>query len=318
MKVIPIKTHRITHTRSDTLLVTKDVIDSWKKPPFQRDLRVNEKVLALVDDIKKDGGVLPGFIVLGYLDEDTYILDGQHRAHAFLLSGLEEGYADVRTQQFKDMGEMGEEFVRLNSHLVSLRPDDVLKGLEASNDAMRLIRQKCPFVGYEMVKRDERGPILSMSALLRCWTASQNDTPTPGNMSAAKVVKGLTTESSGKVITFLQVAERAWGKDKSYWRLWSTLNLTLCMWFWNKAVMESYSPRVTKVSPSLFQKLLMSLSADDTYLDWLHGRNNSERDRSPGWSRMMTIFRKRIQEETGVKAILPSPLWAKGHGDTGR
>ena len=122
-------------SRSDTLVVTQAVLKSWKLPPFQRPLRENEKVRALVEELKSNGGVLPGVLTLGHLSKDrsTYIVDGQHRLHAFELSELKEVYADVRIIDFDSVDEMGEEFVKLNSSLVRMRPDDVLRGLESAH-----------------------------------------------------------------------------------------------------------------------------------------------------------------------------------------
>jgi hypothetical protein len=37
----------------------------WKLPAFQRPLRVNAKVLALVEEIRTEGGVIPGILTLG-------------------------------------------------------------------------------------------------------------------------------------------------------------------------------------------------------------------------------------------------------------
>lgn len=312
-KVIPIKTHSTTHTRTDTILVTSSVIASWKSPPFQRPLRVNDKVLALVEKIKTDGGVIPGVITLGMIGRDTYLLDGQHRTHAFLLAEIAEGFADVRVHQFTDMGDMGEEFVNLNSRLVNFRPDDILRGLEEALPTLRTIRQKCPYVGYDMVRRGGNSPILSMSTLLRCWHGSGQETPTNSGGSALQLAKLMTLDDSDALIKVLMLVEKAWGRHLEYARLWGALNLTLCFWLYRRLVVAPYSAKTEKMSHDLYTKCLMSVSADSKYIDWLLGRHLSERDRSPAFAKIKAAFSKRIQAETGKKPLLPNPAWAKGH-----
>lgn len=316
-KIIQLKPHRATHTKSDTLGLTKDVIATWKSPPFQRPLRVNEKVRALVETIKRDGGVVPGVITLGVLGKDTYLLDGQHRIHAFLMTELEQGYCDVRIHHFDNLGDMGEEFVNLNSRLVQLRPDDILRGLEESTPALRIIREKCAFVGYDMIRRGERAPIVSMSAMLRCWCGSACETPASARGSAMQLGLDLTTDDATALVVPLALFERAWGRDLQYARLWGNLNLSLCFWLYRRLVVTQHSAKTPKFTRDLFQKCMMSLSADNGYLDWLVGRQLSERDRTPAYNRIKLLVAKRYEQETGRKPLLPHPAWAKGHAQKG-
>ena len=51
------------------------------------------------------------------------------------------------------MAEMGDAFVALNSRLVNMRPDDILRGLEGSIPALQEIRASCPFVGYDQIRQ---------------------------------------------------------------------------------------------------------------------------------------------------------------------
>src|SRR5687767_9903420 len=127
---------RSVRSRMDTILLTPAVVAKWKTPPFQRPLKINAKVLALAEALKQSGGVLPGVITLGDVDTDRYVVDGQHRVQAFLLSELTEGYADVRICAFDNLAEMGQEFVDLNSSLVRIGPDDVLRGLEGTHEPL--------------------------------------------------------------------------------------------------------------------------------------------------------------------------------------
>src|SRR5215467_5546958 len=107
-----------TRTVVDTLLVTPSIVNAWLSPPFQRPVKQNEKVRALAQELKQNGGVWPGVITLGSLKGQIYIIDGQHRKESFLVSGIDEGYTDVRIHHVDTMAEMGEEFVKLNSQLV--------------------------------------------------------------------------------------------------------------------------------------------------------------------------------------------------------
>lgn len=306
----------MTHTKTDTMLLTKPLIEKWKSPPFQRPLRVNAKVLELVEEIKRSGGVVPGVVTLGFFEGDKYLLDGQHRIHAFQLTGLAEGYADVRTFTADSMAAMADEYVELNSRLVNFRPDDILKGLEASYPALAHLRGKCDFIGYDSIRRGPKAPLLSMSSTLRSWAASAPDAPTAGGHSAsAHLATEITMDDVETLESFLRLALAAWGRDAEYYRLWGALNLVLCMWLYRRTVITQYSPASARLTKAEFGKCLMSLSADPAYTDWLMGRSLGERDRSPAYARIKTIFVKRLLEERGALAIrLPSPTWAHGHG----
>lgn len=304
---------RSTRTTLDTIEVTPDLVRSWKLPPFQRELRVNEKLIAISRQIKEDDGVIPGVITLGVLNKERYIVDGQHRREAYLLSENLVGYCDVRVLHFANMAEMGEEYVRLNSRIVNMKPDDIMRGLEESYPALARIRRRCPFVGYGQIRRSERAPVLSMSALLRCWHGSGGETPKSGGASAIMLATSLTDEASDEAVGFLDLAFKAWGRDQAYVRLWGNLNLTLCMWIYRRVVLgdgltsTSRSHRFTKEH---FAKCLMSLSADSDYVDWLLGRNSMSRDNTPAYTRIKAIFAKRMETEIGRKILMPSPSWA--------
>ena len=66
---------RTTHTTMDTIEVTPNLVRSWKLPPFQRALRVNEKVQTLAQHIKEQGGVIPGIMTIGVLDKERYLFN---------------------------------------------------------------------------------------------------------------------------------------------------------------------------------------------------------------------------------------------------
>lgn len=314
LKVVrPTKPQKVTRTSVDTIMFTPESVNEWNAPPFQRPKKINQKVRDLVEELKENGGVLPGFIEIGILHDQKFLLDGQHRIEAFRMSGLAEGYADVRYLYFDSLAEMGQEFENVNSRLVTLRPDDILRAREASSEAITLIRLKAPFVGYDQIRRGPSSPIVSMSALIRCWAGSETDVPKSSTASAPALADELTVEDAQSCVDFLHLADRAWGRDPEYARLWGNLNLTLCMWLYRRLVITPYSPRTPRLTKDLFTKCLMSLSAATPYVEWLVGRQLSERDRSPAYSRIKREFAKRIEEETGKKALMPSPPWYQSH-----
>jgi hypothetical protein len=311
---------RKTMSHVETLGPSKEELLSWKVPPFQRPLRVNDKVRRVADVIKTDGGVIPGIITLGVLRNDkktTWLLDGQHRREGAVLSGLSQFYVDVRICEFDMMAEMGQEFVDLNSHLVTMRPDDVLRGLEASSPALSKIRRECPFVGYDQIRRGPANPMLSMSAALRCWNASAQEVPAPTGGGAARIAGDLTMEEADGLIVFLLLCDRAWARDPEFAVLWKNLNLALTMWLYRRTVVTAHSAKTARLSKDLFVKCMMALSANPDYLDYMVGRNLTERDRSPTYDRLKRIFARRIEQETGKKPMLPAPPWA-AHGYTPR
>lgn len=301
-------------THVELVELTPELVKTWKKPDFQRDLRVNAKVLELVEKIKVEK-VLPGIITIGVLDKIFYKLDGQHRLEAFALSKLPSAYCDVRYYYANDMAEMGEEFVRLNSSLVRLRPDDILRGLEGHSEALQYIRKHCPFVGYDMVRRSARAPVVGMSTLLRCWTASAAETPSAAGGSAAQIARSLTLDDAKLCAQFITAAEKAWGRDQEYARLYAGLNLTLCMWLFRRTVIKPYVPGVTtSMTLDQFRACMLGVSANVHYLDYIVGRKLGDRDRSPAYRRLKDTIGKRYTLDTRKRARLPSPPWASTGG----
>lgn len=304
----------------ETLIISIDQVNQWEVPPFQRPVRVNAKVEAIAKAMKESGCEITGIITLGRIAKDPsyWVVDGQHRLEAFRLSTMTEIIADVRIVFFDTMAEMAEEFVRLNSSLVRMRPDDILRGLEPTTPALRTIARECDFVGYTQIRRGgTSGPILSMASTIRVWFGSATETPTSntGGLSVSSMAANMDGESAENLIRFLHVAQAAWGRDPEYYLLWGSLNLSICMWLWRRLVIERHRPatkRVVVLSIAEFKQCLMSVSADRDYLDWLPGRTLSDRDRSPCYSRLKKIFARRLLEESGdsKKAVLPQPAWA--------
>lgn len=304
-------------SRMDTIIITPAMVNAWKMPPFQRPFRINDKVRMVADQIKKTESV-EGVLTLGRLKGDPalYIVDGQHRTEAFKSADIQEAIADVRVITFDSMSDMAEEFVRLNSSLVKMRPDDILRGLESSTPALRAIRKSCEFVGYDQIRRGKSGPIVSMSALLRCWSAAGYETPATSSagVGATGLAQSLDQASLQNMITFLATAHAAWGRDPEYYRLWGNLNMTLCMWLWNRLVIDRDrfgNKRYVVLSAVEFKRCLMSVSAESDYLAWLPGRNLTDRDRSPCYARLKAIMVRRLAADNrGKRPTFPSPAWA--------
>jgi hypothetical protein len=156
-------------------------------------------------------------------------------------------------------------------------------------------------------------PVVSMSAALRCWFGSNNETPTSASLNAIEIAEQLDEREIQNLSAFMTAAYAAWRNDPEYYRLWSNLNLTLCMWLFRQLVLrQDKKGKVMTLNLSQFGKCLMSASASPQYIDWLMGRNINERDRSPCYTRLKTIFTKRLIEENyacAKKPMFPSPEW---------
>lgn len=310
---------RQTRTKMDTLMITPALTATWKKPPFQRTLLVNGKVREVVEKIKENGGVIPGIVTLGMIGQDTYLVDGQHRAEAFRMTGLKEGFVDVRLHWFESVAEMAEEFEELNSALVTWRPDDILRARECYMPALQELRKLCPFIGYTMIRRSTGAPLMSMSAVLRCWFGAESEVPGAGSGKSARVAaERLTMEETKALAAFLELPERAWGRDAEFFRLWGNLTLCLTMWLYRRTVVQAYSHKTTRLTREQFRHGLQALSADERFLEYLVGRSLNDTSRAPTYNRIKSIFATRLEAEIGggknargaSKVQLPTPSWA--------
>lgn len=311
---------RQTRTKMDTIQLTAALVTTWKKPPFQRTLLVNSRVREVVEKIKDNGGVIPGILTLGVVGTDTYMVDGQHRAEAFRMSGLREGFADVRIHWFESIAEMAEEFEELNSALVNWKPDDILRARECYMPPLQELRKLCPFIGYTMIRRSTGAPLISMSAVLRCWFGSETEVPAAGGgKSARTAAERLTMDETKSLAAFLELPVQAWGRDAEYFRLWGNLTLSLSMWLYRRTVVQPYTPATTRLTREQFRQGLQALSADERFLEYLVGRSLNDTSRAPTYNRMKLIFAARLEGEIGgknakgaTKVRLPNPSWAHG------
>lgn len=305
------KTDRST---MDTLVITLGTTESWKKPRFQRELRITPRVKECAEQIRRDG-VIEGVITLGKFDGETWLLDGQHRIEAFRMSELDEVLADVRIKWFDSMGDMADEFTRLNRALVSMRTDDIMRAFEETNACISMIRRRCPFVGYDHIRVGERSKILiSMATVVRIWFGTASDTPTQGP-SSSEAVRLLNDEQASMLCDFLTACFEAWGNERSNFKMWSAANIAILMWLWRRLILQTGLPpyrggtRVVVLERKAFINCLMALSADPQFSDWLVGRNLSERDRAPCYSRIRTIFGRRLATDGVRNPRFPAGEW---------
>jgi hypothetical protein len=299
----------------ETLIFSRDDVLTWKIPPFQRPIRVNDKVMSVSEAMKADGGMVPGVLTLGRLgtDKTIYVVDGQHRLEAFKIAGLSECLADARMCTYSSMAEMADDFVELNGKLVTMRPDDILRGLEESLPQLRRVRASCDFVTYGQIRRgDAHSALIGMSQLLRCWHMGHADVPARHSPAATVLAQSLEADEADKLILCMQICRAAWGTDQENYRLWGSLNLTLTMWIWRRLVLDTARgvKKAVVLTQDDFRKCLMSVSANSDYLEWLVGRQMGERDRTPCYGRLRAIFVKRLESEKGAKVMFPQPAWA--------
>lgn len=311
------KTPKPVESRMETRVFSRAEAEKWVVPPFQRDLRINEKVRELAEELKVNGGIISGVITLGKLsnDKSEYLVDGQHRRAAFMISELPEMLTDVRTCMFDSVADMAEEFVRLQQHLVKMRPDDILRGLEASTRSLKIIRQTCPFVGYDQLRRgSEKGAMVGMSAVIRLWAGSRPETPVRSSVTASQLAKELDDLECTNLCKFLHVAYGAWGVDQAYNRLWAGLNLGMCMWLYRRVVLDQDrfgNKRAMILRDEQFKRCLMTMSAETDYIDWLANRQLSDHHRNACYRRVKAIFSRRLKEDKiAENPKFPSPAWS--------
>lgn len=321
---------KTTQTTLDTWTIDVATAKEWKLPPFQRPLRESTKVSDLASEMAHDAlatkareVVIPGVFCIGRLEGELYLVDGQHRRHSFIRaaeivaaqdkSQALTGYVDVRVIHFDTIAEMAAEFVRLNSRLVNMRADDVLRGMESSSEPMQRLRKACPFIGYDNIRRNDKSPILSMATALRTWIGSAHDVPHTSGTGVAQLAAELTGEQARALVEFLECAITAWGRDGACSRLWGTLNLILCAWLYRRLVLQEPAVK-TKLTKEQFACCLMSLGSEAAYVDWLVGRNLNTRDLGPAYDRIKALFVSRLERDTRVKHKLPAPPWSSNKG----
>jgi hypothetical protein len=214
----------------------------------------------------------------------------------------------VRVHFFNSEAEMGREFVELNSQLVKMCPDDILRALEGTSPILQMIRRGTAVVGYDSIRRNfDTSPTVSMSTIVRAWEYSKSNLPNKrGSLGGVeKMVQCMTVEDAAALVEFVQMAERAFGRDPEYRRLWGSLNLTICMWLFRRSVLDAprKTDRSVRLTKDLFGKCLMRLSASSEYLDWLRARVFSDEHRSPCYMRIKKLFSSEIAQRMGTRKV---------------
>jgi len=313
-KALPATAPKTDRSLMETRVLTLDAVEQLKKPRFQRELRITPRVKDAAE-LMKTTEAIEGVVTLGKFDGDTWLLDGQHRIEAFKLSGLREVLCDVRIKFFDSMADMAIEFRRLNTALVSMRTDDIMRAAEETNVQVKNLRTLCPFIGYDHIRtHDKARTLVSMATVVRVWFGSAGDTPTPGPGST-EAIEMLDEEQGILLAEFMTACFEAWGNDRANFKLWSTANLGVLMWLWRRVVLQIGLPpfrggtRVIVMERKRFMTCMMALSADPTFSDWLVGRNLSERDRGPCYSRIKQIFVRRLATDNISNPRFPAGEW---------
>ena len=84
-----------------------------------------------------------------------------------------------------------------------------------------------------------------------CGGGSLGETPTANSAgtSTMQIAESIDGESLQNLLAFLQTTHAAWGRDPEYFRLWSSLNLTICMWLYRRLVLDRNTTN-RRVSPA--------------------------------------------------------------------
>ena len=312
----------------DAILVTRDEIESWVLPPFQRPLKDNAKVDRYREKLRENEGcVSGGVITLGRIPGDPkmiYKVDGQHRLHAALTSGLDEFLLTIHIKLYPNFAAMALDYVELQDSLVPMTKDDILKAAMENIPQLRTIIKQCTFVGFDNIRRaTTTSKLISMSAALNCWIGSAQDTPGAKSVPT-DAARDLPEDEISNMCAFLNLCHSAWSNDVANHRLYGNLNLTMCAWMFRQLVLKSMSgvPRKlthTTMDAMTFRKCLLTLAADHNYVDFLFKRNMHERDRNPTYRKLKLIFIQRLNdEETRAgrpprkNLKFPAPAWSKG------
>jgi hypothetical protein len=275
----------------DFITVSKKDTDKWEIPPeIQRPLKVNTKVIAVAQALpltKK----LEGTITLGFWDGVVWILDGQHRLAAFILAQEKYGLADrvnilCHIEVFATRAAMAARFRLLQQSLLKMSPDDGLRPMAINTPSLQILTRECPFIGFGNIQRlFQTSQTLSMSVLLRCWHGSSFESPSLSNSSMSEYALSMSEAEACECASFLKLAFQVWARIPEYARLWGILNITLCMWFYRRMVLEPASG-ITKLNPDQFRVWLGCLFEDplsipraqekmnwiSPYRDWLIGK----------------------------------------------
>jgi hypothetical protein len=279
----------------------------------RQDKAINKKIIAFAEQLRSSKGMINGVIVLGHLPDDpnTYLVDGTQRRKACNMCGLDQFYCDIREIWFPNVEALALEYLRINDQLVRHTADDRLIAYEAINPWLSQLRARCPYIGYNQVRRAiSGGPVVGMSVLLRAWFGSAQETPSQASGQSVDLCALVDQQEFTNLTRYLKLAYAAWGSEPEYYPLWTALNLIMTMWLFRQLVLNrDIKRRIVMLNDEHFKNCLMSLSASTDYLTWMPGRKMTERDRSPCYTRLRSVFIKRIILDTNIPPLLPQPYW---------
>lgn len=314
LRALPSSVSKDDRATMQTMLITPDKLAEWPLPGLQRPLGLSKKVrdaaeamqLEAAQDAEEACATIDGVITLGKVGGKTYLVDGQHRLHGafawaareLLVHGgvlVKQALVDVRVRQFETMSELAEAFVHLNSQLNPTKPDDIMRSLAHTNEHLHAIEEALPFVGYDLTGANKKTKLLSMSAAIRTWFGSGGLVPANGPTALEIVKKYLNAEQADAMIDFYEACVGAGWQNEAFRRLWSTLNLGVCMWLWRRTVLgETVRYQQGGQKPMVLTRdqfvLCMRSLLNTEYLDWLQGRSLRYQDRMPCYSHVKDLF----------------------------
>lgn len=301
----------------EKIIITHEIVEGWKKPPFQRPVAIGRNLGKLAVNLQDDEFLLTT-IYLGVLDGVTYIVDGQHRKEAFIASGLRRLVAPVTTRYYPDgtagLTRMCEDFLKINTHVKNPTANDKLRALEPTNPLIGKIREDCPFVGYSGFRRSDSSPIVSMAQAIRALVISAQEAPGSAGRSAVDHAVEMRSSEVNGLKTFLKLAYESWGRDAENKYLWSPMNLTMCLWFFRRMLRSpSSSGSLGNTTQAQFLDIFFGLMSNRRYRALLQGnkggRLHDSNTRNPVCRELMKTIKAQLKKDGTKSPYIPKPSW---------
>lgn len=296
--------------RSEVVVVTVALVNSWERPDFQRMFKQTKNVVDATNQIGRTEEI-PGTIWIGVWEGRSYVVDGQHRIEAFLGANIAEALASVAFKAFDSYDAMARFYRMINTPLRSFSAQDNLKAAAVEYESLRIIEREATFASWYKPKRNS-GKTIQISSMVRFWGMARSDAP-GGSAQVVAVAAGMNKLAAHRLCVFGSLCHDAWGTDSGYAALWGGLNFPVVLWLYARTVLRDPEPslRVTRLDQPAFKKALVSL-CDESYVDWLRGRNSLQNFRSPCYNKIKQRFKATL-EKRGERLTLPSPDWASNN-----
>lgn len=308
--------------------LTPAVINGWQTPYWQRPIRYNVKVRAMIEEMQRTPR-LDSMLVVGVIKKRNrlhlFLVDGHHRKSAFNRAGIPYLNIDVKFVYVETMGEMSELYLRCQDQISRSTADNNLKGLAVTHSQLADIESECGCITYDGVRLGTSTASVSMSTIVQIWYDSLLDPPKKNVGSPPKSItelaSGLTKKDAEKITEFVLLCKDRFGFSKHSSGLWKHINLTLCLWLYRIMVWregwdegEDYS-RVTALTPDQFGTGLLGLM-NDRYYQTLNKKSlGSVVDRKDAYLSISRLFSSNLTA-CGVvsRPRLPKPPWAAKKG----